>query len=863
MKRTATFAPVVLPQKRDLHQVVRDILRQGRQVTIASSATAFLLAAGEAPAQQAKAPAAGHGAEPALEEVVVTAQKRTESLQSVPYNISAIAGDALRDSGVVSMANLTSAVPGLQYVDQGPAARGGNNNFTLRGLRTDPPGGGAAGLLYHNLTVSPVSTYFGETPVFFQMPLDDLERVEVLRGPQGTLYGSGAQAGTIRFVPRRPELGTTSAEVSVDASATSESSDLSGSLHGVFNVPIGDKAALRIVAGEDHLAGFVDAVNRAKLGPDGTPVPSIPGDLTSGFVIEPIKKDVNSSDQWFARVALRWQPSAAVDLQFDYLHEHTSMKDGQWGSAWDGGNFDTSFGIWPNTTVNMRPGCKFCSTNLQAEPYSDKVDLLDAIATIDVGLGTVTAASSYYDDQNSTTFDQTGNYYGIPNPPNPNGSNFLPYYPYLGYPRVISMMYQPAGTRAFVQEVRLVSNPGKDFDYVVGAYYQNQREFAHLDQYNMGSTAYLDYIGQHNPTLKGDEIYLRYSSSKFVDKALFGELTYHLTPAWQVTGGIRFFKQDYTNDVFNQLPLCGAPCAADQVDPYGTFVANDSTSVSSHVKKFNTSYDFSPTMKLYATYSEGFRHGGVSGLPVLGPFASPANLETIKPDLAKNYEIGLKGSLLEHRIRYFADVYMIDLSDFQFDSGNLSSVTGAFNGKDARSKGVELEVEAAVADGLNVGFGYAHTKSYVKTAFDVQDYPPYALFGGSGQTVSLFGGPIPAGAKLPGVSENVANASIDYTVPANGGWKWGYHLDASYRSSQNSNINPASYFQFVIPSATLLNGQVSLETSKSLSYQFFVRNITNNADITGGVNDQMFSNPYRLRMVGRPRMIGVGLRYRF
>ena len=87
----------------------------------------------------------------------------------------------------------------------------------------------------------------------------------------------------------------------------------------------------------------------------------------------------------------------------------------------------------------------------------------------------------------------------------------------------------------------------------------NQREFAHLDQYNMGSTAYLDYIGQHNPTLKGDEIYLRYSSSKFVDKALFGELTYHLTPAWQVTGGIRFFKQDYTNDVFNQLPLCGAP----------------------------------------------------------------------------------------------------------------------------------------------------------------------------------------------------------------------------------------------------------------------------------------------------------------
>ena len=871
MNTRCKAALIEAAQRQDLQQVVHGILRQSRHAALASSATAFalLLAAGAAQAQKATAPAAAgsRGQEPALEEIVVTAQRRTESLQNVPYNISAIAGDDLREAGVVSMAGLTKAVPGLQTVDQGPASRGGNNNFTLRGLRTNPPGGGGAGLLYHNLTVSPVSTYFGETPVFFQMPLDDLERVEVLRGPQGTLYGSGAQAGTIRFVPRRPKLGEYSGEVSVDASATSESSDPSGSIHGVFNIPLGNTAALRLVAGEDHLAGFVDAVDRAKLGADGVPLPSIPGDLTSGFVLDSVKKDVNSSDQWFARAALRWQPNDALDLQLDYLHEHTSMKDGQWGSSWKGGAFDSSFGIWPNATVVMRPGCKFCSTNLQAEPYSDKVDLVDLVATMDVGLGTITAASSYYDDQNSTTFDQTGNYYGIPNPPSPDGSNFLPYFPYLGYPRVISMMYQPSGTRAFVQELRLVSNKGKRFDYVAGLYYQHQDDFAHLDQFNAGSTAYLDAIGQHNPTVQGDKIYLRYSNTTFVDKALFGELTYHLTPAWQMTAGVRFFKQTYTSSVFNQLPLCGAPCAADQVDINGTFVANDSTSVSSSVKKFNTSYDFSPTLKVYGTYSEGFRHGGVSGLPTLGPFASRADLEAIKPDLAKNYEIGVKGSLLGHRIRYFADLYLIDLTDFQFDSGNPSAVTGAFNGKDARSKGLELELEAALTDRLNVGFGYAYTKSYVKTAFDIQDYPPYALFGGNGQTVSLFGGPIPAGAKLPGVSEHVANASIEYTLPAgslgNGDWSWRFHLDGSYRSAQNSSINPASFFQFVIPSAFLANAQVSLTTSKSLSYQFFVRNITNNADISGGVNDQLFSNPYRLRNVGRPRTIGLGLKFQF
>ena len=625
------------PQRHDLQRVVRGILRQGRTATIASSATALLLAGVEAHAQQATPAAGSHGQQPVLEEIVVTAQRRTESIQNVPYNISAISGDDLRDAGVVSMASLTKAIAGLQTVDQGPATRGGNNNFTLRGLRTDPPGGGGAGLLYHNLTVSPVSTYYGETPVFFQMPLDDLERVEVLRGPQGTLYGSGAQAGTIRFVPHRPEFGGFTGNVSVDASSTRNASDPNASIHGVLNIPLADKLALRLVAGEDHLAGFIDAVDRVKLGPDGTPVPSIPGDLTSGFVLDSIKKGVNSSNQWFGRASVRWQPNTAVDLQFDYLHEHTSMKDGQWSSDWRGGVFDSSFGIWPNAPVVTRPGCKTCSTNWQAEPYSDTLDLADLVATVDVGLGTITAASSYFDDEITTVFDQTGNYYGIPNPPNPNGSNYLPYYPYLGYPRVVSMMYQPSGTRAFVQELRLVSNPGKTVDYVAGLYYQHQDDFANLNQYNMGSVAYLSYIGQPSATPQGDKIYLRDSSTTFVDKAIFGELTYHLTGAWQVTGGLRYFKQSYDSNVFNQLPLCGAPCAADQVDPNGTFVAIDSTSTSKTVKKFNTSYDFSPTLKVYATYSEGFRHGGVSGLPVAGPFASPTSLATIKPDLAKNY----------------------------------------------------------------------------------------------------------------------------------------------------------------------------------------------------------------------------------
>ena len=849
-----------------IRAAVRRILSQGHRAALVSSAAAIMMTSAKVQAQQATETP---GQEPGLAEIVVSAQKRTQSLQDVPYNISAIGGDALRDSGVPSINGLTQMVPGLMNVDEGPAERAGNNNFILRGLRTDPPGGGSGGLEYQNLTVSPVSTYFGETPVFFQMPLDDLERVEVLRGPQGTLYGSGSQAGTIRFIPKKPVFDEFSGEVNADGSYTQYAPNGNGSIHAVLNIPIADHLALRVVAGEDHLAGFTKAVDRVQYEPNGTPVPSIPGDLTSGFVLGPVQKGTNSSDQYFARTALRWQPSDAVELQLDYLHQHTSMADGQWGSAWGGGPFDSSFGAYPNATVDTRPGCNHCTTNWQGEPYGDSINLVDLVATVDFGLGTVTSASSYYDDQSATNFDETGVYYGTTNPPG-TGSAFLPYYPYLNYPRVVSGQRAATGDHSFIQELRWVSAPGKIFDYVAGLYYQRQIQTVDLLGSLPGITAFDTYTGQPNPSPYGDLIVNYNRNTDFVDKAAFGELTYHLTDAWQFTGGVRFFQQPYRSNVSLALPLCGAICSTDQTNPLGLAVSNSATKFSNHVWKANTSYDFSSTLKVYATFSEGFRHGGVSGLPANGPFASPADLQTFKPDLAKNYEIGVKGSAFERRVTFFADIYLVNLYNFQFDDVNLSDVAGAFNGSQARSQGLETEAQFALTDHLSAGLGYAFTRSYVTKSFNIQDYLPYALVpsqGGTGTLSSLFGGPIAEGTNLPGVSRNVVNASADYTLPArvlgDGNATWKFHLDGSYRSSQSSNINPTSIYNFIIPSAFLANARVSLNTSDKLTYSFFVRNITNNPDISGGINDQEFDNPYRLRNVGRPRTVGLGVRYQF
>jgi outer membrane receptor protein involved in Fe transport len=785
----------------------------------------------------------------------------------VPYNISAIGGAALRESGAVSINDLTRNIVGLLGVDEGPANRTGTSNLTLRGLRTETPGGGAEGPIYPGVIVSPVSTYFGETPVFFQMPLFDVERVEVLRGPQGTLYGSGSQAGTIRLIPNRPQFGEFSGEVDANGSLTEHAPNANGSIHGILNIPIADHLALRVVAGEDHLAGFVKAVDRWKLGADGVPVPSIPGDLTSGPVLDPIQRGVNSSDQWFARGALRWQPTDTIDIQLGYLHQHTSMADAQWANpTWPGGIFDPSTGFWPNAKFDSRPGCDYCTTNFVAEPFSDKIDLLSLDVSADLGFATITSASSYYDHNILATDDQTGFQYNLAEP----GVSFINFYPYSNFPRELAELNSASSDRSTIEELRLVSNPGKRLDYVIGLFYQSQKDGDNTAATLPGMQAYLDQTKQPEPSPYGDTTYLYNRATDFEDRAIFGELTFHVTSAWQVTGGARFFHQTFNSDVELLFPLCGAICAADQTNRLGLNLNSSESRISNHIKKLNTSYDLSPTTKVYATYSEGFRRGGVSGLPTGGPYADPIALQTFAPDLAKNYELGIKGTLLDRRLQYFADIFLINLDNFQFNGFSLSGVPGAFNGKEARSKGFEGEMQAALTDRLNAALGYAYTDAYVSQSFDVLDYPPYALipaFGGNGKTASLFGGPLPAGTRLPGVAKNTFTVSGDYTLPAvpigSRNWTWRLHADGVYRSSEQAALGSTSFYNWTIPSSFVTNARLTAAPTDKTSFYLFINNITSDPAYSGSENVQKIPNIYALRNVSPPRTVGLGVSCRF
>ena len=201
-----------------------------------------------------------------LEEIVVTATRRATTVQDVPYNVSAYAGDSLEQREITALGEFVRHVPGLSFNDVGLREAGNNSTLVMRGLSAEPQSG--AGEI-PNLARPTVSTYVGETPVYYSLKLTDIERIEVLRGPQGTLYGSGSLGGTLRIIPRKPDTSRFESRVRAGGSSTADADDLNYDVDAMLNVPIGDSAAFRLSAGYEQVAGFVDAVALGNRGPDG------------------------------------------------------------------------------------------------------------------------------------------------------------------------------------------------------------------------------------------------------------------------------------------------------------------------------------------------------------------------------------------------------------------------------------------------------------------------------------------------------------------------------------------------------------------------------------------------------------------
>jgi iron complex outermembrane recepter protein len=758
-----------------------------------------------------------------LEEIVVTATRREQSILDVPYNITAVSGDALEDAIIIDNTELMREIAGASVVDRGRRNSGVINSIMIRGLNID---GSALGDYALN-TVPSVSTYINDTPIYANFILKDVERVEVLRGPQGTLYGSGSLGGTVRYITRAPNPEQFEGQISGSISQTEGSEGENYSIDVVLNAPLSDSAAFRLSAGTLQNDGIVDYVNVYELDSDGTPVaPNGVLDPTASFRYV---EDADDVDVTYARAAFSFEPNDKFNLTFSYHMQRDEI----------GGRRQQTSG----TNAAGESYGEYQIGSIQLEPSSRDVDLASLEAEIDLGFATLTSSTSVYEHNGDSTSENTGFYAQI---------GWLEFY-YYNYPRPMASAVRTYSDEAFVQELRLVSNGDNAVDWVAGIFYRDQDLLSTQESFLRGFEAWYDVWAGDPSFVVRDKDFDYSRNENFTDLGVFAEATWHVSDTFRLTGGLRYFDVDFENTTYMGVGLW-AP---------GIFFFEDTASFSQSeddvLYKVNASWDLSDDAMLYGTISEGYRRGGSNAVPLIGVFAEDPGWLQYSSDSVTNYEVGIKGST--GRLRYSAAVFFVDWQDVQVNtaSSNWAFFTAA-NGDEAETKGVEIELNGYLSDQVRYSLGYA----YVDGELTKDALAPTASAG----VIA------PAGATLPGTAENTFNASLDYTHELNSGMSWMSRVSAYYQSDTENSIGDAGRspgtFTTTLDSFTLWNFVTTI-SSNNWDASLFVKNLTDEEGVTGLFTEPYMGSAPQTSYIGNgakeflalPRTIGVHFTWHF
>ena len=808
-----------------------------------------VLATSAAPVALAQSVDANSGG---IEEIVVTASRREQSIQDIPYNISAVQGGDIEEQNIVDTSELMRTIAGVSVIDRGYRNSGHVNSLIIRGVNVDNGANGDVGLS----AVSPVATYVDNTPLFANFLLKDIQRVEVLRGPQGTLYGSGALGGTVRYLMNRPDAEGFDGRISASYGQTEGSDGNNMSADVMFNMPLGDTAAFRVSAGTVQNDGVIDYVNLYQM-IDGKPAVmtdsgecvSVRGGMATdselafnGSCYES-RKDVDDVDITYARASLRFQPSDTLDIQLNY-----QMQDDEIG----GRRTITMGADYLGNTYNGKD--QNGSTLLEPSERDAKLASLDI--EWDLGFATLTSNTSSYEHNGNGWRDNTSLWVTDRDEGFDNWFAIL----YPGVPRPAAHVAAGFEEEAFIQEFRLVSNTSDNqVDWVVGAYYMDQDRSTNnysylwgLQEYGDGCTA----LGAGCPTggqwwmgAELSEIDFWYDRREnFKDLALYGEVTWHVADNWHITGGLRWFDNELTNSTAMDFPLF-----AGVVVPYTDFPSQQEDDV---LIKLNVSWDISDSLMAYGTYSEGFRRGGANAVPTSGPFTelNPETVQFYTADTVQNYEIGIKGST--DRMRYTADIYYVDWSDPQLNTA--TAWWGFFmaqNGESAATTGIEFEAQIALTDSLQLDLGLGHVNAEL-TADVIQPQ--------SGGIVAV------DGTRLPGTADTTATAALRHNFAFSNGLDLTTRLSAYYQSDSTNSITPKVEANF--GSFSIWNLQTTL-ASENWAASLYIKNLGDEMGVTGsypakymstdtGIFENFYGNNQR-EYLATPRTIGLAVTYDF
>jgi iron complex outermembrane receptor protein len=620
-------------------------------------------------AQAQTAPPTAQSGSVALEEVVVTAQKRSENLQDVPISIQALGTQTLEERHISGLNDYIKFLPSVSIQTTSP----GFSSVFMRGIVSGDNAN-------HSGPLPTVGTYLDEQPITtIQGALDlhiyDIARVEALAGPQGTLYGASSQAGTVRLITNKPSTAGFSAGYDLEANTIAHG-DAGYVVEGFVNQPISDKIAVRLVGWAEHDGGYIDNV------PNTLSFP------TSGTTINNsarVKNDYNDVDTYGGRAALR------IELDDNWVITPTIM--GQQQKVGGLFSYDPSLGdlkvghFYPESS-NDRWG----QAALTVEGQISNLDVTYAGSYLKREVDSnadYTDYSFFYD-----TLTTYGAYWtdDAGNPVNP--AQYI-----KGNDRYSKVSH----------EIRVATPQENRLRFVGGVFYQRQTHGITQDYM-------IDAIGE-SISVPGYPHTIWLTKQKRIDRdtAVFGELAYDITDKLTITGGIRFFKAHntlkgffgygagYSSNTgeakcFRGSEIAGSPCT--NLDKG---IKEDGNS-----PKVTLTYKLTPDRLVYATYSEGFRPGGINRRGTIPPYTA---------DFLTNYEAGWKTSWFDNRLRWNGAAYIEKWKDFQVGLLGQNGLTEIRNAGSAEVQGVETDINWAITQGWTLAASGAYTSAHLTENF--------------------------------------------------------------------------------------------------------------------------------------------------
>ena len=772
-----------------------------------------------------------------IETIEVTATRRSGTIQEVPINITALSPDLLEQQEINELEDIARWTPGLTITDQGGRS---DAPIIVRGLNTNSSGPGSNG--------GTVATYVGEIPLLVNMRLIDMQRVEVLIGPQGTLYGAGTLGGAIRYIPNPVDLEYTTGAIFGDVSKTKESGSVSGEGGYIANVPlINNKLGLRVSLNYLNDPGFIDYNYVVREAGASLPDPDFNDPQAVAQNLRAVE-DANGEETLTARLALRWKPTDWIDSTLTYFYQNLEL---------EGRSITQYNALSPESELFNKIG-KYESAYRYLEPFERENDLLSLEIEADLGFAELVSATGITSTERAGQRDQTDLLIRLN-------------YGYEEFPSFAAFTEEQSSADTFTQELRLVSTYDSPLTWIVGAYYNKSEGEGLSKEFTPGFDVFLN-----TGNLRPDAIeYFSRNNFEVTEKAVFGELNYAITDDWTVTFGLRKYWYDAEAASAVDLPLFQTVFNDRAPDSFVFEFVPVGDSKNGELFKVNTSYKLSDDIMVYATISEGFRVGGANDVP-----ACPSDIAEIEtqiicalpneqsyiPDTTTNYELGIKTSWFKNKFYLNAAIFNVDWEDAQVNGATINGSVGyTANADGAGSQGFELSSRAMLSDSLTAYATYSYAKAELTAdapfLFGVFDSDVQAFYNGAN------------GDRLSGSPESSFSLGLVYSTEI-----MNKMLDVSYGLTGQSDVYSKVGLKDdgeVLPGYTLSNITAKL-SDEAWSVTFYVNNLFDKytfVSVRGdlsqiGFGQEISQNRSDLtrgygHFINTPRTVGLKFKYKF